>query len=262
VRRGRARSTSPRGLIYRLKENANGDVGGRRVRTRLARPVVPAVECAAVMAGRRLIASIVWILLSSLIHPVRAEPLRLPALAAEHRAGLVVDLGAGSAVQRCVAFSEDTVTGLDLLARSGLKLQTWGSAVCRVEGQGCDYPVEPCFCRCRGTPCAYWSYWHWEQGRWTYSSVGAAAYALQDGDIDGWAWGDGDPPAAQPDLAACLAEESSASGAATETPIPVLPRAPSGADGAALPVSQYVAFVGAAFLLAGALVLRNRRMRR
>jgi hypothetical protein len=201
-------------------------------------------------------------MLSSLVSPAHAEPSHITAGATARRAGVVVDFGEGSTVQRCVAFGEDTVSGLDLMARSGLKLQTWGSAVCRVEGQGCDYPAEPCFCQCRGTPCAYWSYWHWKQVRWVYSSVGAAAYTLQDGDIDGWAWGAGNPPAMQPTLSACLAEASSVAETEPPAPTPTLALASAKGDGAALPLGQYVAFIVVACLLAGAMVLRSRRMGR
>ena len=208
------------------------------------------------------IALVLKILLCSLITPARAVPTQAASQAVEHRAGLVVDFGEGRAVQRCVTFGADTVTGLDLLARSGLKLQTWGSAVCRVEGQGCDYPLEPCFCQCRGAPCAYWSYWHWQLGRWTYSAVGAAAYALQDGDIDGWAWGDGKPPAVVPSPSDCMAAGSTPPGGTAPALAPTQSRRPAGRDNSAPRAGEYVGFFVAACLLAGVLVLRSRRVRR
>ncbi|MBC7233068.1 MAG: hypothetical protein H5T68_07510 [Chloroflexi bacterium] len=115
-----------------------------------------------------------------------------------HRAGLVIQLGDGSYITRCIPFAEDSLSGLELLMRSGLHVVTWGGAVCRIDQDGCDYPTEPCFCQCTGAKCLYWSYWHWREGRWVYSQVGAADYLVRDGDIEGWAWSNGQPPPVVP----------------------------------------------------------------
>ncbi|HID24016.1 MAG TPA: hypothetical protein EYP14_16665, partial [Planctomycetaceae bacterium] len=76
-----------------------------------------------------------------------------------HRAGLIVVHGDGRVVTRCVPFDEETLTGADLLARSGLSVTFaayggLGQAVCAIDGEGC--PAEDCFCRCKGASCAYW----------------------------------------------------------------------------------------------------------
>jgi hypothetical protein len=113
------------------------------------------------------------------------------------RVGLVVDMGDGTLVTRCVAFSEVEASGLDVLERSGLEIVTSQGAVCAIEGTGC--PASDCWCQCRGTPCIYWSYWHWLGGGWEYSQAGAAGYRVHDGDIEGWRWGEGaTPPPAVP----------------------------------------------------------------
>jgi len=112
------------------------------------------------------------------------------------RVGLVVRFGDGSVFTKCVEFEEDQISGLEVLLRSGLRViyqqSGLGAAVCKIEDDGCDYPSEPCFCKCPGGPnCVYWSYWHLKEGKWQYSPVGAGGYFVRDGDVEGWAWGPG-----------------------------------------------------------------------
>ncbi|MBM4431626.1 MAG: energy-coupling factor transporter transmembrane protein EcfT, partial [Chloroflexi bacterium] len=88
--------------------------------------------------------------------------------------------------------------------RSGLQVVTWGAAVCRIEEEGCNYPLERCFCQCLSTPCRFWSYWQWQDGRWIYSPVGASQRQVSAGSVDAWVWGDGQsPPAVAPSLELC-----------------------------------------------------------
>jgi len=118
-----------------------------------------------------------------------------------HRAGLVIVHGDGRVLTRCVAFTEEAISGTDLLRRSGLGVVVTtygglGQAVCAIDGEGC--PADDCFCRCRGGACAYWTYSHLQpDGSWLLSPVGAGSWLLHDGDVDGWVWGDGSvaPPA-------------------------------------------------------------------
>lgn len=107
---------------------------------------------------------------------------------------LVIQFGDDRHLVQCVSFAEDSISGFDLLMRSGLEIHTWGKAVCRIEIEGCSYPAERCFCQCQGSPCAYWSYWKWEDNRWVYSQVGSADHMVKDGDAEGWVWGDGQSP--------------------------------------------------------------------
>ena len=124
--------------------------------------------------------------------------LALPAQAQEgqpHRAGLVVRHGDGRVVTRCVTFGEESISGEQLLSRSGLAVTFaayggLGYGVCAIDGEGCD--SRDCFCQCRGATCAYWTYSHRQpDGSWAISGVGASTWRLRDGDVDGWAWGDG-----------------------------------------------------------------------
>lgn len=120
--------------------------------------------------------------------PVSAQPL--------HHAALIVDFGDGRVVVRVVSFAEETISGVDLLQRSGLDVAIMsnlggGAALCAVEGVGCPPTPQDCFCQCRGADCRYWSYFHLQGGAWVYAGMGAAGRFLGDGDVDGWVWGDG-----------------------------------------------------------------------
>lgn len=114
-----------------------------------------------------------------------------------NRAGLVIRYGDGSMWTKCIEFSEPELTGLELLLRSGLRIVTeeggpFGSAVCKIEQDGCDYPLDDCFCKCMGADCTYWAYYHLRpNGTWEYSTVGASSYIVHHGDVEGWSWGPG-----------------------------------------------------------------------
>jgi hypothetical protein len=101
-------------------------------------------------------------------------------------------MGDGTLATRCVAFSEAEISGLNVLEQSRLEIVTSQGAVCAIGGTGC--PADNCWCQCQGTPCIYWSYWHWLAGAWEYSQAGAAGYQVHDGDIEGWRWGEGETP--------------------------------------------------------------------
>jgi hypothetical protein len=110
-----------------------------------------------------------------------------------NQAGLVVEFGDGSLYTGCIAFEGESISGFDLLARSGLSLETafdpsQGVAVCKIESDGC--PADDCFCQMP----EYWSYWNWSDGGWTYAGSGSSLNRIGDGDVDGWSWGAGNPP--------------------------------------------------------------------
>ena len=112
-----------------------------------------------------------------------------------HHAGLVVTFGDRHTQAFCIEFSEDTISGLQLLQRSGLPLVTssasgLGAAVCSIDGEGSNDPTN-CFASCTGSSCAYWAYYQFVSGAWKFSQIGAASRTVHDGDIDGWAWGPG-----------------------------------------------------------------------
>lgn len=156
-------------------------------------------------AARRPSRRVRWGALAALLALALALPLAASAQSGQNRAGLVIKHGDGRLIKICLHFDEPTISGIQLLERAGVSYLAqsggMGSAVCKLDGEGCDYPTEDCFCRCTGADCAYWAYQHLRDGKWSYSSVGAAAYTLHAGDVDGWAWGSGSVQAgAQPPL--------------------------------------------------------------
>jgi hypothetical protein len=117
------------------------------------------------------------------------------------RAGLVVTLADGRTETRCVAFSEPSLSGYELLLRSGLEVAAsvapMGAMVCTIEATGC--PPSDCLCQCRGGgSCVYWSYWRLEEGEWRYGRAGASSSQVRDGAVEGWAWGLGTVSSASP----------------------------------------------------------------
>ena len=120
------------------------------------------------------------------------------AQSAPHRAGLVIRFGDGSVVTRCVSFNEPGLTGVELLGRAGFTIRvdtnsSIGAGVCKISSQGCD-AGKSCFCQCEGSTCAYWQYFHLQNGAWKYSNLGAGVYQLSDGAVEGWAWGNNVAP--------------------------------------------------------------------
>jgi hypothetical protein len=145
------------------------------------------------------------------------------------QAGLVVSLGDGTVQTRCVDLREGKVTGYDLLVDSGLALEAeftgGGVTICSIAGQGC--PAEKCWCECQGGECTYWSYWHLTNGAWVYSPIGAAAYTVQPGSVEGWSWGEAPPPVytlaqicAPPTATATASSTPEPTATATHTPVP------------------------------------------
>jgi hypothetical protein len=139
-----------------------------------------------------------WRKLLPLLIPIAAAAL-LPSLGAAqegaNRAGLVVRFGDGRVVQSCVNFAEESLSGEELLARSGLPVIAQssgaGTAVCKIGDEGCDYPAQDCFCKCTGANCAYWALSRLEGSAWRYSNQGATNVQVRNGDVQGWAWGAG-----------------------------------------------------------------------
>jgi hypothetical protein len=111
-----------------------------------------------------------------------------------HRAGLVIFYGNDNLFTTCISFTESTITGLQLLERSGQVVQTatnpnQGTAVCKI-GQVGD-PSSDCF----GSMPNYWSYWQLGANGWEYSVTGADKSPVTDGSVNAWTWGTGNPPA-------------------------------------------------------------------
>ena len=111
----------------------------------------------------------------------------------QNRVALVAHFG-DTTLTRCVAFDEPEISGYEVLARSGLSFVASfdsgiGAAICAIENTGC--PEESCLL-CQAP--LYWSYWRFDGTNWGYSSLGSSLTTVQDGDVEGWSWGNGDPP--------------------------------------------------------------------
>jgi len=204
-----------------------------------------------------------------------------------NRAGLVVRFNDERVNTACVEFSEESLTGLELLARSGLDvgLGFGGRAVCRIEGVGCT--GDNCFCQCTGAECKYWAYFRLDaDGEWRYAQVGAGDTVVRDGDVEGWSWGAGEqepPPAitfaelcplptASPSPARQLASPSPSAEAgkpgtpglevqatATQQPKPTATEQPSPAASSGGVPGSYSVFALLVLGLVGVLIVLTRR---
>lgn len=161
-----------------------------------------------------------------------------PLTATVHRAGLVVTFGDRHTQRFCIEFSEDSITGLQLLQRSGLPIVTssmsgLGGAVCAIGSEGSNDPTN-CFASCTGSTCAYWAYYQFANGAWSFSQLGASQHPVHDGDIEGWAWGAGGVSSgAIPDQPGeiCPVPTAVPTANPTATPVPTQrPQEPSAAD--------------------------------
>jgi hypothetical protein len=118
----------------------------------------------------------------------------LPAQAA--KAGIVVDLGNGNVITECVKFHAPTITAFDLLQLSGLEFtfQNFGSlgaAICSIDGAGCQFPAEACFCQCTGTgPCNFFGFYKLQNGQFVFSDVGVSSSVLRNKDVIAFSFGE------------------------------------------------------------------------
>lgn len=113
-----------------------------------------------------------------------------------NRAGIVVRFSDGRVQTSCVSFKTESISGLDLLQRTGLDViaqsSGGGAAVCKIGGDGCAFPAEPCFCKFGGGQQGqYWAYWRLNGAAWQYAAQGASSIRVTNGDVNGWAWGTG-----------------------------------------------------------------------
>lgn len=174
-----------------------------------------------------------------------------------NRAGLIVQMADGSVVTRCVPFSEESISGYELLRRAKLppvvEVSGMGPAVCKIGDTGCNYPQQSCFCQCNtlDATCTYWAYAQIKDGAWRASPLGAANSKVRNGDVEGWRWGRGDgasnetppiisfdeicsaavqpaiQPAAQPTATEMATAQPTSTPVLTETPSPAPTDAPS-----------------------------------
>lgn len=202
-----------------------------------------------------------------------ASPIALAAQSVTetpHRAGILVRQGDGSIHTACVTFSEPAISGLALLERSGFDVKVAASggnaAVCSIQGEGCAFPQQDCFCQCKGAgACRYWAYWHLLDNGWQYASTGAPGYEVPPGGVDGWTWGPGNAGAAAKPPATSFAQICPAapatSIAVTSTSRPAAGAASRPASTPGRSATAGIVFAVSVLLLLGGLGLARRRRR-
>ncbi|MGI8609167.1 MAG: hypothetical protein ACR2MY_08085 [Candidatus Dormibacteria bacterium] len=169
--------------------------------------------------------------------PAALTPLCADASDAHHASVVVTHLSGAypSPVRTCVAFSEGTISGGDLLRRSGVEAGfsgaygDQGSAVCQVDNEPASYPPN---CLDSGRP--YWSVWtRSSQNGWQYSRVGVDAITIHDGDSEGFRLVDANHQG-QPDSPGGVCPPPR-SPAPASPPAPPSPPAPAPTPGVAAP---------------------------
>ncbi len=155
--------------------------------------------------------------------------------------GIVVRHGDGRILYAYLPLAGDRMTGAEALQKSGLTLNVtaggaYGTAVCAIDGEGCESPKEDCFCKSYGSPSFYWHYYlRGPDGAWRNATLGAGSRVLRDGDVDGWSWtsGDSDLPTVTP------AQIAAAVQSASTTPTPrAAPSVAATEPSAATPVAS------------------------
>ncbi len=107
-----------------------------------------------------------------------------------NHAGLVIDHSDGSRKTVVVEFPGETITGLQLLQKSGLDLVTvefsFGTAICAIDGEG--PPPEDCFNDPLGR------FWNFnildDENQWYSSPVGSGDSIVRDEDVHGYIFGE------------------------------------------------------------------------
>ncbi|MHB8647815.1 MAG: hypothetical protein ACYDAR_18700 [Thermomicrobiales bacterium] len=138
--------------------------------------------------------------------------------------GIVVRHSDGRILYAYVPLTNGELTGAEALQQSGLALNVavssaYGTAVCAIDGEGCDSPKENCFCKSYSSPSFFWHYYlRGPDGAWRNASVGAANRVLHDGDVDGWSWTSNESELPTVTLAQIAAAVQSP----TATPIPAI----------------------------------------
>jgi hypothetical protein len=175
-----------------------------------------------------------------------------------HHVALVVELGDGEQVGRCVGFNASSISGEEVLQASGLEYATQdygslGQAVCQVDEEPAAYST------CLPSSGSYWALFTSRAGgAWQAGDVGISSLDFANGDAEGLRYDPetGPDPAPPSPAGVCAAAGSSApasGGVASASP----GAAGAGANPALIAAS---AVFGVLLGLAGLqLVLRRRR---
>ena len=189
-----------------------------------------------------------------LMAPGGGVPSSLAQSAPPNRAGLIIVQPDQDPQTYCVALDEAGTSGLQLLERVGVDFiadygNSMGAAICRIDGVGCNFPSQDCWCQCQGASCTYWSYHRLAPGEtgWIYAQFGASQTDILPGSVEAWIWSPGDSASTQiqpPNLTfadICAGDVVNKTKAADDLNWPT-----------------YLAFAALLLALAGASILRRR----
>ena len=187
-------------------------------------------------------------------------------------AGLIIDYGDGRISYVWIPFTEDEISGVELIQRSGLDPVTvgfggMGDAVCQIDDTGC--PVDDCrkrLCQTSDPGSPFWRYSRQTSpGEWSFAATGASGAKVHDGDIDAWSWTGGDanlPAITMDDLARQAGADPATNSSASDIPAVALhtegEREKQDAD-ASRPVFNVLVGTGVVIAIAGFAILRARR---
>ncbi|MGD0018579.1 MAG: hypothetical protein ABSD62_04935 [Candidatus Limnocylindrales bacterium] len=173
----------------------------------------------------------------------------VPACAASgsHHAALLLEHGDGSVVTRCVAFDASSISGEELLNRSGLPWSSqtfggFGDAVCALDGEPALY-VD---CPGKGS---YWAVFvAGGGGPWQLANVGISTLLIHDGDAEGFRYVPASGVAAAPISAAGVCAAATAATGSPASPARA-PKPSGGADqGLVLAAATGVGLAGLAIV--------------
>jgi hypothetical protein len=124
----------------------------------------------------------------------------------ESRSGLVVAYGDGRMAYVVVNFAGESISGAEVLDRSGLAVTEvsfggLGVAVCAVDSTGCD--VRECRQRlCHGPKPddPYWQYFVALEGTWKVAPLGVSGDSLENGSVRAFIWSAGAPSFTVPSI--------------------------------------------------------------
>jgi hypothetical protein len=102
--------------------------------------------------------------------------IKLSKMPEKNYSAIVIDPGDGEVQTACVSFEEESITGFDLLEKSGFDYQTNQDGflnsimdISNPEGET-----------------NYWSYWYWDGREWQFQNTGASNTRVLSGSIELW----------------------------------------------------------------------------
>jgi hypothetical protein len=146
-----------------------------------------------------------------------------------YHAALVVEHGSGLTIQRCVAFSNATITGQQLLEMSGIEYATatfgFGQAVCQIDNEPAYFSA--CL---PPSPDLYWAMFVSRSGGpWAASNLGISSQTFADGDAEGFRYDPQTGTAAPPPVATPCPSPTPRPTATPKPPSAATPRPAAGA---------------------------------